>query len=320
MPTILMLDGLFPPAPDQLVRDLDAVGADACAVYCWRPGGIGSWTRAHVDRLHAAGKLVMGIVVPPGNGGDPAVFLDAVAAMGIRPGEPVGLDIEPPNTPPPAWEETFDAELRRRGYVELDYGTQLELGLYQPDDNEWIAVWIRTGVLNPLPTMPAGWQAWQFVNDISVNGSQYDASIIDRALWTAAPTPGGTDMPPILATGDQSQLDPHGSGAVYLVVNWPYGPKRWVNAQDEVDALAAVVGPVQKVPQALLDRCEEDLSYISGTYPAVDQRLLDAVAALKAEVDALAAAGGTVDVSKVIAELVALGKHLGVDVTTGQPS
>lgn len=74
---------------------------------------------------------------------------------------------------------------------------------------------------------------------------------------------------PFLATGDSSKADPHGQGAVYLVSNWPYGPKRYVTNQaaltNYTDGLKMAI---QTVPQFVLDRCESEPDIVSGSYPS----------------------------------------------------
>jgi hypothetical protein len=186
---MLMIDALYPAAPDQLVVDMNQIGATACLVYCWRPDGhggidIGGWTPAHVARLLAANKIVVGSVVPLVEGGAINVQLDAVAAMGIHPPALVSLDLESPGLPPSSWEEQFDAEARRRGYGDLDYGTTTSLNLYQPDDPEWQAQWLRTGRLDPVPQLGPGQRAWQFVNDVKLqSGAVYDVSVVDPTIF-----------------------------------------------------------------------------------------------------------------------------------------
>ena len=180
--TKLILDALYPPTdPQQLIRDLNAVGADGAMVYVFRPGGVGTWTPNHVDALRAAGKLVAPIIVPSPWGDAINTLFFTVKSWSFV-GGPITLDLEFPNLPPRDWEEAFDGEARAQGYLDFDYGTPSNLGLYVPDDHNWIATWIRTGVLLPLPVPPVG-GGWQFVNDIMINGSQYDASVIDDVVF-----------------------------------------------------------------------------------------------------------------------------------------
>jgi hypothetical protein len=201
----LMLDALFPPAPDQLVADLGAVGADGAMVYVSRPGGVGSWTPAHVQALRAAGKLAAPIIVPPPAGGDIPTLLEAAATFGFTSG-PITLDLEPPNLPPASWEEQFDVMARGRGFSDFDYGTPSNLGLYAPDDAQWRAIWLRTGVLQPLPPAPVN-GGWQFVNDIVVNSRTYDASVVADSVfsgqtWQPVPVdPTGTWYEPYVSSG-----------------------------------------------------------------------------------------------------------------------
>ena len=183
----LLLDALFPPGPLALVIDCQAVGARGAFAYVSRPGGGGNWTPAHVDALRAAGLVSIPIIVPSPAGADPGVLLSRVRAFGFQ-GGPITLDLEPPNLPPAGWEEQFDQAARAAGFVDFDYGTPSNLGLYQPDDQEWKATWIRTGVLDPVPQLPPSWDGWQFVNDVVIRGTFYDASVIsDRILAEAKP-------------------------------------------------------------------------------------------------------------------------------------
>lgn len=186
---MLFLDALFPPAPSQLVADCKAVGAAGCFAYVFRPGGIGNWTPAHVLALAESGLFSCPIIVPPVNGGDISTLIQAVKNFGFS-GGPITLDLETPNLPPSGWEEQFDAAVAANGFIDFDYGNTTDLGKYQPDNDKWVAEWLRTGTLNPIPVLPSGWQGWQFVNDITINGSQYDASVIDTELF-AGLTPSG---------------------------------------------------------------------------------------------------------------------------------
>jgi len=181
--TLLMLDALFPPSPTQLVADCREVGASGCFAYVARPGGIGTWTPDHVAALLADGSRSVPIIVPLPAGQPIGPLLGAVHGFGFTSG-PVTLDLETPNLPPASWEEQFDAAILAAGYTDFDYGRPADLGLYQPDDANWKASWLRTGVLNPLPPLPSGWHGWQFVNDIVVNGTQYDASVIDEGVFS----------------------------------------------------------------------------------------------------------------------------------------
>lgn len=187
MATELLLDTLNPPAPDQLVRDCEAVGAAGCWVYILRRAadgtdvGVGRWTPAHAGALRAAGKRAPGIVVP---GNVPPPVQDVIAAarsMGVDP--VVGGDFETASEPPTTWEDELDQACAAAGIRELNYGPASVLGQYDPGEAGWLAEWIRTGVLQPLPALKTGWLAWQFVNDILVNGTTYDASVVDPSVF-----------------------------------------------------------------------------------------------------------------------------------------
>ena len=67
-------------------------------------------------------------------------------------------------------------------------------------------------------------------------------------------------MKPILATTKRTTgqgPDPHGPGAVYLVADWPYGPKRWITNAAYLAPYEALCGALQTVDPFVLDRCEE---------------------------------------------------------------
>lgn len=69
-----------------------------------------------------------------------------------------------------------------------------------------------------------------------------------------------TDVKPILATTHRSSTttpDPHGAGAVYLVNDWPFGPKRWITKPAYLAPYVPICGPVQVVNPFVLDRIEE---------------------------------------------------------------
>lgn len=244
---VLILDALYPPSPDQLVSDCIALGAGGCFAYVWRPDGqggidIGNWTPAHVDALRRAGLWSGPIIVPPASGIDYAILLAAVRSFGFI-DSAVTLDLEDPNLPPAEWEEGFDAFMAAAGYRDLDYGNSTDLGRYQPDDPEWLARWIRTGMLRPLPTRPPGVRAWQFVNDvIAPSGTWYDASVADPSALLG----GGADVTPeehdaLMFIRDQ--LDPSTTGFAGTVLA---GNSAWQQAMStELGQIRAMIQPGQ---------------------------------------------------------------------------
>ena len=191
---MILLDTLFPPAPAQLVADCRAVGAAGCWLYVLRraadgtPLGTGSCTPAHASALQAAGLLAPGIVVPGNVPPDPKDAIRAARAFGITP--VLAADFEQFSEPPVSWEDELDVACAAAGYREVNYGPANELGVYDPGEPGWLAAWLRTGVLDPIPVLRAGVLAWQFVNDVVINGSSYDVSVVDPALF------GGEDMLP----------------------------------------------------------------------------------------------------------------------------
>src|SRR5215472_14916232 len=176
---MLLLDTLFPPASAQLVSDCRALGAAGCWAYVLRRAasganlGVGSWTPAQVDELHANGLLGPAIVVP-GNIPPPAQdCIDALHAMHCDP--VMADDLEQFSLPPLWFEDQLESADDAQGIVHIDYGTTSTLGIYDPGEANWVAEWLRTGVLNPIPALPSGRRAWQFVNDVPApSGVQYD--------------------------------------------------------------------------------------------------------------------------------------------------
>lgn len=184
---MILLDTLWPPAPDQLVRDCRAVGAAGCWVYAMRRArdgsnlGVGGWTAAHVDRMHAGDLVAPAIVVPGDVPPSPAAALAAARALHCD--QVIAGDFEDFSEPPTSWEDQFQAAAEAAGWRELSYGPASELGLYDPGEPGWLARWVRTGQLDPIPSLPAGQLAWQFVNDVVINGTAYDVSVVDPALF-----------------------------------------------------------------------------------------------------------------------------------------
>lgn len=238
---MVILDALFPPAPDQLVSDCRAMGAQGCAGYAWRWGGIGTWTRAHVDALRAAGLLYVPIVVPGDAPGDPGGMLDACAALG-GPEPVVMLDTEPSSEPSAEWVAVFTGSAHARGWTVEDYGPRAVIASH-PADGEWLADWLRTGVLDPEPQLPPGYRAQQFVNDVTApSGAQYDASIVDPAIFGGHAVSSWSD--PIVCESDTGQ-DPRG-GAIWLV--YPQaGVKQWLPDDGASATAQAMFGPIRKV-------------------------------------------------------------------------
>lgn len=180
-----MADALYPPDPEQLLADLQALGLDGCWVYVWRPGGIGSWTAAHVAALRAAGRRVGGIIVPGDAPGAPGPMVAAAAALGLPAGCPLAEDTETTSEPPLAWSQALYAAIHAAGHRAIDYGLARDLARYDAgDDGDWLASWERTGVLKPVPELQPGQLAWQFVDDVrGPSGALYDVSVVDPALF-----------------------------------------------------------------------------------------------------------------------------------------
>lgn len=197
---MLMLDAAFPPSPQQWVADMNAVGADGGFVYV--VGGILNYTPDHVSVARFAGKVVVPIVVPGNTPTTVQNVHDALASM-LFSGGPVVVDLEPGSEPADEWVRMLRQFLDPLGYETDRYGTQSVLGSYSPEDGDWVASWLRTGQLNPIPQLPAGWHAWQFANDVVVNGNTYDASVVDDQ-FVARSLQGVTDL-----TDDQDKRLQH---------------------------------------------------------------------------------------------------------------
>jgi hypothetical protein len=175
------LDAAFPPTAPLWVQDMNAVGADVGFIYVYGP--YLNYTPTHKTMAEAAGKHVMPIVVPGNKPPTYGVIWAALLGYGFG-GGPVWVDREPGSEPADSWVQGLRAFLDPLGYRTDTYCMASECGKFTPEDGEWVASWIRTGTLNPLPAMPQGRHAWQFVNDVSINGRQYDASIVDDTFIT----------------------------------------------------------------------------------------------------------------------------------------
>ena len=171
---MLLLDAAFPPPPAQLVADCRAVGAGAVAPYVY--GGFVNYTSAHYDALRAASIHILPIVVP---GNVPPTYgnlAQDLSSTGIQ-GGPVVVDIESLSYPPTAWVAGLPAAIP--GVQWGRYGTTGDLGRYPALAFNWYSQWpYAPGVWSPIPTLPNGWDGWQYAHDVQINGSQYDVSVI----------------------------------------------------------------------------------------------------------------------------------------------
>lgn len=179
MTQLLMLDAAFPPDPGGLITDITTVGAQGAFLYVWGPFVNGS--PGHVLALRNAGLEVVPIIVPGNIAPDPTNFHSTLQAWHFDEG-PVFFDFERGSDPGKAWFDNATAVLAAEGYRAEPYGTLSVLGQYDPEDKDWVANWLRTGILEPIPQLPPDWEAWQFVNDIMINGHQYDASVVSTQI------------------------------------------------------------------------------------------------------------------------------------------
>lgn len=199
---LLLLDAAFPPGPTQWVDDMDAVGAGGGFVYVVGP--FLNYTAAHVAEARKRGKQVAPIIVPGNQPGDAGAMLLQAQRYGFSGGAAL-FDFEAGSEPAAAWWAGAKATFERAGFLADRYGTTSVLGLYQPGDADWIAQWIRAGVLQPIPPLPQGWGAWQFVDDVNINGHQYDVTVADPAFL------GGQPMTQFTAEDDQMLRDQEGT-------------------------------------------------------------------------------------------------------------
>lgn len=250
---MILLDTLYPPAPDQLVADCRALGAAGCWVYVLRRDaggadvGVGGWTGAHVDGLHAAALVAPGIVVPGSVPPAGQACLDALRALHCDP--LLATDLELYSLPPTWWEDQLEQLEAAAGVRGIDYGTLATLGAYDPGQPGWVAEWIRTGVLDPVPVLPAGRQAWQFVNDVTApSRSSYDASVVDAALL-----PGGDPV----VTQELKLALVRLAYAAFLFGRAPSSDDEagWANQiADDLSNLEIVLAGIQASPEATEDR------------------------------------------------------------------
>lgn len=185
MALIGMLDALDPPAdPAQLVRDVKAAQCAGAFAYVWRPGGVGTWTLAHVEALRAAALAAVPVVVAPGAGGNVYTeLLNAARSWGFAAGALV-CDMESPyNLPPASWWLQLVDTARAAGYRPIKYGNAGDVGSYANGDGWWLARYVQHSWYPRPGALPPGAVAWQYANLVSVNGTTYDASICDASIF-----------------------------------------------------------------------------------------------------------------------------------------
>jgi GH25 family lysozyme M1 (1,4-beta-N-acetylmuramidase) len=217
------------------------------------------------------------------------------------------------------WASTFLADCRApqfatTWYTSLGFARAHNLLNLQSTWNGWQAEY---GVAAPSAGMnPA---LWQFSSCASVPGVAgcCDASVVMRGHFSDLLVGGAPlkemDMPPIIAVGGDKP------GFTYLVNNPPYGPKRGIQSSAELQAYIGALnvlgldGATKTLPQFTMDAMTLEMGYETSDPNAITAIL----AAIKGELDAIAAGGSTVDLAKVYTELGNLGKHLGVDVVSG---
>jgi hypothetical protein len=82
-------------------------------------------------------------------------------------------------------------------------------------------------------------------------------TITSAEPWeTHSPLPEEDDVT-VLAVRSAGSVDPHGPGAVYLVKDVVYGPKRWVTTVGALGVYEALLGAPKTINAYVLDRMEE---------------------------------------------------------------
>ena len=257
---LLALDAAFPPSPDQWVRDLQSVGADVGFVYVWGP--FVNYTKAHVDAAQAAGIHVVPIIVPGNSPPAPPLYA-AAEPYGITSGL-IAYDIEDGSLPGADWVRQAVDQSNAAGWSAGVYCDQQKREFYSAGW-WWLALWPLVGTINPIPGgLPAETVAWQYTHDVNINGSQYDVSIVDPALFGGS-VGGDQDM-------NQEEHD------------WLFGLNRQVGDGYTPTGVAGTI-------LSRLDTIETKLSTSPPVDAGLQARIDAAVSALTAVVAALK--GGT---------------------------
>lgn|SRR5215469_1087029 len=159
---------------------------------------------------------------------------------------------------------------------------------------DWPPGWTR-------PPGPLGWQSQGTHQEF---GLSVDSGWLDDSF--------GEERMALLGIGSLTAQDPRGNGAVYLVADPVFGPKRWVPDEGTEAIYVPFTGPRVTIDQFVLDRMEELAPVGSGSYVHAD---VGDVAASLAALTALVQAGTASDPTGALkAELDALSHHLGVGV------
>src|SRR5690348_3141261 len=182
-----MLDALNPPSPDELIADMQSVGARAIAMYLLRRDSAGrmmntgTWTVNHIAAVQASGRAVLPILVPgsvPGPN-DMALAIQIANSGGIA-RSAVVVDIEQFSFPAPQWLAEAIKLAHDAGWRVIRYGDVGPLGSYPAADGDWISHGKITVVANriaPMPRLPSGIVADQYSVGCVINGHDYDASV-----------------------------------------------------------------------------------------------------------------------------------------------
>jgi hypothetical protein len=247
--------------PGELGAYVQANGIEVVGGYAWDDDVLGAnqWTAEHYAAVEQYGAVALPIItLRTGTYATGAQLVAALQAQG-RHGGPVGWDREDSSAlPSQAVMTALVGAVRAAGYGPM-------VGYRWPFANleAWYSdlmdsIWAAIPGGSSLP--PDGAEHVQYGQ---VDG--YDLDTFDLDVLTGHAAEGDLAVP-ILALGDDTKNDPHGQGAVYLVSNWPYGPKRWVKTENDLAPYTALGLKVQTVNQYVLDRCEEEQPIASGLY------------------------------------------------------
>lgn len=194
------LDAAYPPPPGQWIQDLRAMGAGVGFVYVWPwktygpvlPGGPSPYVAA-AEQTDGEIRAVP-IIVPGGSPPAPPLFAATwpYLGQGWR-GPLVYDDARGDGTPPAPWQAQATAESAAAGYRPGVY-IQPELRSTFPGGLLFQAV----PMASEPSSLPPGVAAWQYADDILVNGRRYDLSVVDLDQFfagTPSPSPAPAPVP-----------------------------------------------------------------------------------------------------------------------------
>jgi hypothetical protein len=162
-------------------------------------------TPDYVMELRKQGIAILPIVVPSDHPQLLDVALAKLKAWGVRPTDPVAIDIERFSLPPLSWVVGFCRAWPAAGiYCQANYRPSYEAA---KPHFWWLAAWGTQG------TIPAGWDAHQFGSWAGAT-KNYDASSVSPALrfWGEGGKPVGRAMAVMFELGPGTEFGP----SIYL--------------------------------------------------------------------------------------------------------